>query len=82
MLNKSYPLSRYKANSGKNIKKKCLMHFDSDAFCSCQLTQNTTFWQMLLSNRYLFYPIFSIIDWTNRLHNFDEEICFPDNCYY
>ena len=30
MLNKSYPLSRYKANSDK-IKKKCLMHFDLDA---------------------------------------------------
>ena len=29
MLNKSYPLSRYKANSGKN--KKCLMDFDPDA---------------------------------------------------
>ena len=30
MLNKSHPLSRYKANSVKN-KEKCLMHFDSDA---------------------------------------------------
>ena len=30
MLNKSHPLSRYKANSGRN-KKKCLMHFDPDA---------------------------------------------------
>ena len=29
MLNKSYPLSRCKANSGKN--KKSLMHFDTDA---------------------------------------------------
>ena len=29
MLNKSHPLSRYKANSGKN--KECLMHFDPDA---------------------------------------------------
>ena len=28
--NKSHPLSRYKANSGKN-KEKCLMHFDPDA---------------------------------------------------
>ena len=27
MLNKSYPLSRYKANGGKN-KEKCLIHFD------------------------------------------------------
>ena len=31
MLNKSHPLSRYKANSGKN-KKKCLMHFDHEAW--------------------------------------------------
>ena len=30
MLNKSHPLSRYKANSGKN-KNKWLMHFDPDA---------------------------------------------------
>ena len=30
MLNKSHPLSRYKANSGKN-EEKCLMHFDPDA---------------------------------------------------
>ena len=31
MLNKSHPLSKYKANSGKNNKKKILMHFDPDA---------------------------------------------------
>ena len=30
MLNKSHPLSRYKANSGKN-KKSCLMHLGPDA---------------------------------------------------
>ena len=30
MLNKSHPLSRYKANSGKNKKKKCLMHIDPE----------------------------------------------------
>ena len=30
MLNKSHPLSRYNANSGKN-KKECLMHFDPNA---------------------------------------------------
>ena len=30
MLNKSHPLSRYKANSGKN-EEKCLMRFDPDA---------------------------------------------------
>ena len=30
MLNKSHPLSKYKANSGKN-KKKSLIHCDPDA---------------------------------------------------
>ena len=30
MLNKSYPLTRYKVNSGENEKKR-LMHFDPDA---------------------------------------------------
>ena len=30
MLNKSHPLNRYKANSGKN-EEKCLMYFDPDA---------------------------------------------------
>ena len=30
ILNKSHPLSRYKANSGKN-EKKCLIYFDPDA---------------------------------------------------
>ena len=30
MLNKSHPLNRYKANSGKN-KEKCLKNFDRDA---------------------------------------------------
>ena len=30
ILNKSHPLSRHKANSGKN-KEKRLMNFDSDA---------------------------------------------------
>ena len=30
VLIKSHPLSRYRANSGKN-KEKCLMHFDPDA---------------------------------------------------
>ena len=30
MLNKSHPLSRYKANNGKN-KEKLMMPFDPDA---------------------------------------------------
>ena len=31
MLNKLHTLSTYKANSGKNKKRKCFMHFDPDA---------------------------------------------------
>ena len=44
MLNKSHPLSRYKAISGKNKKKKCLIHFDPDArvFVLSKLTEDTT----------------------------------------
>ena len=29
-----------------------------------------------------FDSIFSILVWTNRLHGFDQGICFPDNCCY
>ena len=36
----------------------------------------------VLQGSYLFDSIFSIIVWTNGLHDFDEEICFPDNCCY
>ena len=67
MLNKSHPLSRYKTNRGKSKKKKkCLIHFDPDARI------------FVLSN----WNIFSVIVWTNKLHDFDEGICFPDNCSY
>ena len=31
---------------------------------------------------YLFDSIFSVIVWSNRLYDFDEGICFPDNCCY
>ena len=31
MLNKLHPFSKDKTNSGKNEKKKYLMHFDPDA---------------------------------------------------
>ena len=31
---------------------------------------------------YLLGSIFSIIVWTNILHDFDEGICFPENCCY
>ena len=73
MLKKSHPLSRYKTNGGKNPKKKCLMHFDPD-LRSLTLAIGT------IANLYLFDSIFSVIVRTNRLHGFDEGICFPENC--
>ena len=62
------------------IKTKCLMHFD--LMPGSLSTQDTTLWQIFFSNLYLFNSIFSIIISTNRLHGFDEEICFSDNCCY
>ena len=63
--------------------KKCFMHFDPDArafvlsnWHKIQLCDN------FFSNLDLFDSIFSIIVWTNRVLDFDEGICFPDNCYY
>ena len=69
MLHKFHPLSRYKANSGKNIFKnvKCIL---------------TLMLASLFSNLYLFEFTFPIMNWTNRLHDFDEGICFPDNYFY
>ena len=32
------------------------------------------------SNLYLLDSIFSVIVWANRLYDFDEGICFIDNC--
>ena len=66
MLNKSHPFSWYKTNRGKSKKKKYLIHFDPDARI------------FVLSN----WHNFSVIVWTNKLHDFDEGTRFPDNCYY
>ena len=79
MLNESHPLSRYEAKSGKN-NEKCLMHFDPDARV------------FVLSNQHKTQPCdkFSSVicncltpfsQWM-KMHDFDEEICFPDNCCY
>ena len=70
MLNKSHPLSRYKANSDKN--KKCLMHFDTLMLGSLFLAIDTryNFATNFLQESYLFDSIFSIIVITNRLHAF------------
>ena len=83
MLNKSHPLSRYRANGGEN-KEKCLMHFDPDAriFVLSKFTQDTALRQIFLTNPYLFHSIFSVVVWTNRLHNFDEGIYFSEDCCY
>ena len=80
MLNKSHPLSRYKANSGKNKK---MMHFDPDArvFVLSKWHKIQPLWQIFFSNL-MFDSIFSIIVKTNRLHDFDKGISFPDNCCY
>ena len=83
MLNKSHLLRRYKANSGEN-KKKMFDAFWSWCLGLCpeQLTQDTILWQIFFSNLYLFDSVFSIVVWTNRLHDFDEGICFHDKCCY
>ena len=83
MLNKSHPLSRYETNSGKN-KEKCLMHFGSDATVFVIIN-----WQNIqLCNRFssvifiYLIPLSQIIVRTNRLHDFNKGICFPDKCCY
>ena len=65
------------------VKIKKMMHFDpDDGFFPWQLAQDITLWQIFFSNLYLFGSIFSVIFWNNRLHSFDEGMCFADNCYY
>ena len=51
ILNKSHPLKRYNANSGKN-KKKSLMHFDPDArvFILSNWNKIQLLWQIFFSN--------------------------------
>ena len=44
------------------------------------MTKDTTLWQIFFGTLYLFDSIFSIIVWRNRSHDFDEGICFLDNC--
>ena len=59
------------------------MHFDLDAkSLSLAIDTRYNFVTDFLQYLYLFDSIFSIIVWTNRLHDFDEGICFPDNCCY
>ena len=82
MLNKPDPLSRDKANSGKNFKK--------NALCILTLMLGSLF--LAIGIRYNFVKFssvificltpFSVIVWTDRLHDFAEGISFPDNCCY
>ena len=60
------------------------MHFDSDArvFVFLAIDIRYNFVTNFLQESYLFDSIFSAIVWTNRLHDFDEGIFFPDNCCY
>ena len=62
-------------------REKCWIHFDPDARVSV-LSNWHTLWQIFFSNLYLFGSIFSIIVWTNRLHDFDKGVCFSDSCCY
>ena len=82
MLNKSHPLNRYKTKVMK-IKKNvwCVFTLILGSLSLANDTRNN-FVTNFLSNLYLFDSILSIIVWTNRLHNFDEGICYPDNCCY
>ena len=76
MLNKSHPLSRYKSNGGKNkikkkTKKNCLIHFELDA----RVFVFSNWHKIKLCDR--FHLVIFIF-----IHNFDEEMCFPDKCCY
>ena len=62
-------------------RERCWIHFDPDARVSV-LSNWHTLWQIFFSNLYLFGSIFSIIVWTNRLHDFDKGVCFSDSCCY
>ena len=43
--------------------------------------QKKSFFDKFLEN-VLFNSIFPVIDWIDKLHDFDEEICFPCNGYH
>ena len=60
------------------------MHFDYDArvFVLSNQPKKQLCDKFFFSNLYLFDSIFSVIVWTNRLHDFDEAIYFLDNCCY
>ena len=81
MLNKSHPPSRYKAIGGKNKKKYwCILNLLLGSLSLAMGRKIQICDNFSPSNLYRFESIFSGINWTNRLHNFDEGIYFPNNC--
>ena len=60
------------------------MHFDPNTrvFVFSNWHKMQRFGKFSSGNLYLFGSIFSVLVWTNRLHDFDEGICLPDNCFY
>ena len=60
------------------------MHFDPDAwvFALSNWHKSQLCDKFFSTNLYLFDSIFPVIVSNNRLHDFDEGICFPDNSCY
>ena len=56
--------------------------FSSVFFICLTLFSHGILWQIFFSILYMFDSISSIIVWTNKLHDFDEGICFPGYCCY
>ena len=62
-------------------KDHFFMHFKADGEV-CVIrdeTKDTPLWQFFLSILYLFDSIFPGIVLSDKLHNFEERICFPNN---
>ena len=88
MLSKSHPLSRYILVKTRQIAVKIMKKI---FWCILTLKLGSLVIdkgynlkiqarQIFFGTLYLFDSIFSIIVWPNRLHDFDEGICFLDNC--
>ena len=56
------------------------MHFDLDA--RVFVLSNWHKIQLCEKLSSVIFICVSVIVWTNRPHNVDEGICFPDNCCY
>lgn len=73
------------ANVSENRKKQFLLHFDPVFRVDVLINgvEDAPFWQLFLSNLYLFNPIFfSGVVLIDKLHDTDERICFfNDDCH-